>query len=186
METQDKKRHVHTGGGSLWNQHHHQAECRAPLQFTRRFICHHKGLGGKKYLCLTLNWYYPNRTKGLSMSKYFKAALHKFHHPTPLKPQDVPHRWNSPTYREATEYADPEDNLAPLPPEGITMVIKTVGTFLYYDLAVDSTILVSLSDLTATQSKVTEKTYNNIVWLLNYAVSHPTTVFRYKQIKMIL
>ena len=50
----------------------------------------------------------------------------------------------------------------------------------------DSTMLVALRDLAATKSKATEQTYNNIVWLLNYAASHPTSVLRYKQSKMIL
>ena len=66
------------------------------------------------------------------------------------------------------------------------MVRKIVGTFLYYSLAVDSTIMVALSNLVETQSKATEKTYYNMVWLLNYAVINPTVVFRYKQIKMVL
>ena len=46
----------------------------------------------------------------------------------------------------------------PLPPEGITMVSKIVSTFIYYVLAVDSTMLVALIDLAATRSKAIEKT----------------------------
>ena len=60
------------------------------------------------------------------MPKYVNTALHKFQHPTPMDYQDAPHQWNNTTYSEATQYADPEDNLAPLPPEGITMVSKIV------------------------------------------------------------
>ena len=54
-----------------------------------------------------------------------------------------------------TQYANPEDDSAPLPPEDITMVSKIVGTFLYYALAVNSTMLVALSDLAIAQSKAT-------------------------------
>ena len=97
------------------------------------------------------------------MPKYIKLALHKLQHPTPLKPQDAPHRWNIPTYGAATQYADPEDNLAPLPLEGITMVRKIVGTFIYYALEMDSTMLVALSDLAATQSRAIEQTYDDVV-----------------------
>ena len=79
-------------------------------------------------------------------------------------------------YGEATQYADPENNLALLPPEGITMVRKTVGTFLYYALTVDSTMLVALSNLTTTHSKVTEQTYDDVVWLLNYAARYQTAL----------
>ena len=41
---------------------------------------------GTKILGLNLNWDYTNRTVDVSIPKYFKAALHKFQHPTPLKP----------------------------------------------------------------------------------------------------
>ena len=92
------------------------------------------------------------------MPKYIKASLHKFQHLTPLKPQNAPHRRNRPTYGAATQYAEPEDNPALLLPEGITMVRKIVGTFLYYALEVDSTMLVALINLAATHSKDTEQT----------------------------
>ena len=114
-----------------------------------------KDWGGTKHLGLTLNWDCTNRTVDVAIPKYAKAGLHKFQHPTLLKPQYAPHLWNRPTYGSATQYADPEYNSAPLPLEGI----KIVGTFLYYSLAVDSTILVALSNLASTQSKSTEQTY---------------------------
>ena len=76
--------------------------------------------------------------------------------------------------------------MALLPLEGITVVRKIVGGFLYYYLAVYSTMLVALRYLAAIQSKATEQTCNNIVWLLNYATTHPTEVVRYKQRKMIM
>ena len=66
--------------------------------------------------------------------------------------------------------------MAPLPLEGITTVIKIVGTFIYYALAVDSTMLVAPSNLAATQSNATEKTYDDVVWLFNYAARHPAAV----------
>ena len=66
------------------------------------------------------------------------------------------------------------------------MVTKIVGTFLYYSLVVDYTMLVALGNLTSNQSNATEKTYDNIVWLINDAASHPTEVVRYKQINMTL
>ena len=122
----------------------------------------------------------------ISIIKYLKESLQKFHHPTPLKPQDTPHKWKRPTYGAATQYTDPEDNSAPLPPEGNTAVRNIVVTFIYYALAVDSTMLVALSDLAATQSRDTEKTYYDVVWILNYSASHQTEVVRYKQSKMII
>ena len=85
----------------------------------------------KNVLGLTLKWEYPNRTVDISMPKYVKAALHKFQHPNPMESQDATNQWNRPTYSKATQYAAPVNNSVPLPPEGITMVRKVVGTFIY-------------------------------------------------------
>ena len=146
------------------------------LPFNRRFVCHHKGLVNIFFVGLSLNRDYTNITVDFSMPKYVEVDLHKFKQQTPMKPQDASHLWYRPTYGAATQYADPEDNLAPLPPEGITMVRKTVGTFLYYVVAVDSTMLVARSDLTATQSNTTQQTYDHVVGFLSYAASQPTSV----------
>ena len=66
------------------------------------------------------------------------------------------------------------------------MVSKTVGKFLYYYLALYSTILVALKYRDSTQAKATEQTYNDIVLLLNYASIHPAAVVSYKKINVIM
>ena len=92
------------------------------------------------------------------MPNYIKADLHKFYHTTALESQDAPHQQNSTTYGTATQYSNPECNSDPLPTEGTNVVSKIMGNFLYYTLAVDSTILVTLINLVATQAKATEQT----------------------------
>ena len=47
------------------------------------------------------------------------------------------------------------------------MVRKIVGTFIYYALQMDFTMLVALRNLAATQSKAIEQNYDDVVWLLN-------------------
>jgi hypothetical protein len=46
---------------------------------------------GTAYCGLTLEWDYKNRTVDLSMSGYIKAALHKYQHPAPARPEHAPH-----------------------------------------------------------------------------------------------
>jgi hypothetical protein len=48
------------------------------------------------YCGLTLDWDYKNRTVDLSMPGYIKAALHKYQHPAPVRPEHAPHTWNPP------------------------------------------------------------------------------------------
>ena len=66
------------------------------------------------------------------------------------------------------------------------MVRKIVGTFLYYALAVYSTMLIALSYLATTQANYKEQTYNDVLWFLNYAVSQQTAVVRYNQSNVVL
>ena len=61
-----------------------------------------------------------------------------------------------------------------------------MGTLLHYSIAVDPTILTTLGSIAAQQSKGTEKTYGNNLWLLNYAATHPNAKIRYTASNMIL
>jgi hypothetical protein len=45
---------------------------------------------GSAYCGLTLEWDYKNRTVDLSMPGYIKAALHKYRHPAPARPEHAP------------------------------------------------------------------------------------------------
>ena len=66
------------------------------------------------------------------------------------------------------------------PPQNISLVQKMVGTFLYYSLAINPTMLVAFRDLESTQTKSTGKTYKDVVWVINYSASHPMAVIWYK------
>ena len=54
-----------------------------------------------------------------------------------------------------------------------------VGCLLYYDLAVDCTLLVALGDIAAVQSQATEETIDKVIWLLNYCATHPDAEITY-------
>ena len=59
-------------------------------------------------------------------------------------------------------------------------------TLLYYFIAVDPTMFTTLGSIAAQQSKVTEKTYADTLWLLNYAATHPNAKIHYTNSDMIL
>ena len=63
---------------------------------------------------------------------------------------------------------------------------QIVGTLLYYSIAVDPTMITALVSIAAQQSKGTEKTYADTLWLLNYAATHPNSKIRYTARNMIL
>jgi hypothetical protein len=134
---------------------------------------------GTLYLGLTLKWDYSKRTVELSMPGYVRDALHKFQHPAPTRRQDAPHSWNQPTYGAKVQYADDCDDSPLLAAKSVTLVQKIVGVFLYYAMAIDSTMLVALGSIAATQSTATEKTLDEATWLLNYASSNPNATLKY-------
>jgi hypothetical protein len=114
---------------------------------------------GTLYLGLTLKWDYKKRTVDISMPGYVCDALHKLQHPPPTRRQDAPHSWNQPTYGAKVQYAENSDDSPLLPAKTVTLVQKIVGTFLYYAMAVDATMLIALGSIAANQAKATEKKY---------------------------
>jgi hypothetical protein len=60
---------------------------------------------GSAYCGLKLDLDYINGTVYLSLP-YIKAALHKYQHPAPTRPEHAPHQWNPPVYRAKTQYVE--------------------------------------------------------------------------------
>jgi hypothetical protein len=122
---------------------------------------------GKLYCGIHIQWDYPNRTVDLSMPGYIAATLHKFQHQPPTRAQHAPYCWNKPVYGTNPQLTEPEDDTAPLPPDGIKRIQQITGTLLYYARAVDPTMLVALGTIAAQQANGTEATADAIVQLLN-------------------
>jgi hypothetical protein len=59
---------------------------------------------GTAYCVLTLDWDYKDRIVNLSMPGYIKAALHKYQHPAPARPEHAPHTWNPPICGAKTQF----------------------------------------------------------------------------------
>jgi hypothetical protein len=120
------------------------------------------------------------------MPGYIAAALHKFQHPIPTKPEHSPYAWQQLTYGQTTQLPFPDDLSDPLQADAITRIQQIVGTMLYYARAVNATLLVSLNSLASEQSNGTQNTAKRIVQLLNYCATHPDATIRYHASGMIL
>ena len=94
------------------------------------------------------------------MPKYVAKVLHKFKqylqkfHPN-NKPEYSPHKHVEPNYGQKVQYAEPADDAPTLDSVDINLIQKIAGTFFYYGIAVDNTILVALSTIASEQSAVT-------------------------------
>ena len=126
------------------------------------------------YIGITLEWNYTAGHVDLSMPKYVARALHKFQqdlqkfHPNGFnKPKYSPHKHIEPNYGQKVHYAEPTNDALPLDSIDINLIQKIVGTFLYYGIAVDNTILVPLSTIASEQSSATSNTAKKTTQLLN-------------------
>jgi hypothetical protein len=141
---------------------------------------------GTRYLGLTLDWDYVGGKVHLSMPGYIERALLRFAHAPPNKPQHQPHPSADKIYGTKIQYAKKIDDSPLLPPDGKTYIQQVLGTLLYYGRAVDSTILVALSSIAATQAAPTGLSMALIKQILDYVTTHPDAILTYKKSNMVL
>ena len=120
------------------------------------------------------------------MPGYVDNLLHKLQHPKPTKPEYNPHTWKPPKYGETAQYVETPPQLPILPPARIRRIQQVIGSLLYYARAVDHTILVTVNDIAAQQSKATSETEAKVIKLLNYIATNPNATLTYHQSKMQL
>ena len=107
------------------------------------------------YIGIKLDWDYVHRTVTLSMSSYVSKALHRFQHILRGGKEYSPHTSSPIQYGHIVQYANPLDAAEYLSEKEINLVKQVCGTFLYYAIAIDNTILPDLSDISSEQYKAT-------------------------------
>jgi hypothetical protein len=134
---------------------------------------------GENFIGLNLKWDYEKRTVDLSIKDYVKKALQRFEHQPPKRAQHAPSKWTAPQYGAQIQMTEPDDESPELDKHMIKRLQEIIGVLLYYARAVDSTMLVALGTLAATQAHGTEATMEAAVHLLNYAATHPDATLRF-------
>ena len=120
------------------------------------------------------------------MPNYFTKALHKVQHPIPKWSQYAPHQRTRPNYGATKQLTTPLDTLLPIPEERKRRIQQIIGTFLYYALNVDCTMLPYLNILAEQQSNPTKITEASITTFLDYAATNLSATIQYKYSNMIL
>eukprot|EP00804_Cyclotella_cryptica_P021022 CCRYP_019788-RA/>CCRYP_019788-RA protein AED:0.27 eAED:0.27 QI:0/0/0/1/1/1/2/0/512 len=141
---------------------------------------------GRRYIGLTLQWDYRNRTVRLSMPGYCEKAGQRFHHSLPTKPQHQPYPSAPRTYGSKQQLCATADISPALGKQQKTSLQEVIGVFLYYARAVDCTMLTTLGSLATQQAKPTTTTLDRVYQFLDYALSHPNTGVTYRASDMIL
>jgi hypothetical protein len=128
---------------------------------------------GSAYCGLALEWDYKNRTVDLSMTGYIKAALHKYQHAAPARPEHEPHTWNPPVYGAQTQYVENETTSPAFSDKDVNKLQQLTGTLLHYARAVDPTLIMPINVLASEKSRATSDTADKVIKLLNYCNTHP-------------
>ena len=106
--------------------------------------------------------------------------IHKFQHILQGIPQHSPHACATIQYGAKVKYVDHLDTTEYLSSQEINIVQQVFGTFLYYTIVIDNTILPMLSDIYTKQSKATKQTAPKLAQLLNYLANHPDAAIQYR------
>lgn len=126
------------------------------------------------------------------MTKYVEKALRRFNHVAKAKgrKQHFPHVWNKPAYRKTvhgkTVQYTATNNSELAPKSARKYVQQIVGTFLYYVLALNLSMLVAIGSVASRQNNPTKMTMSQIIWFLDYCAAHPDTCIEYTASGMIL
>ena len=129
---------------------------------------------------IKIEWDYVHRTITLLMPSYVHKALHIFQHIFIGGKEYSPHTCAPIYYGQKVHYADPLDAVEYLSDKETNLVQKVCGTFLYYAIAIDDTILPALSKISSKQYKATPNTAKHVVKLLKYLASNPHAEIQYR------
>ena len=140
---------------------------------------------GKHYCGLTFNWNYDKGYVDISMPGYIEKTLHKYQHQKPSKSEYSPHIHNEPVYGAKQQFTQIDDSPS-LDTKTTKRIQGIIGSLLYYARAIDNTMLTAINEISAVQSKPTEKTLQAVTKLLDYASTYPDTTIRFYASDMTL
>ena len=126
---------------------------------------------------------YEEQTCKMSMSRYVKQALIKFHHEF-SKTTHSPSPFNTLVYGQKIQMITIEKN--PMTTIQTKILQQVCGTFLYYARAVDCTMLHALNDLATRVKDGTQKTVKALNHFLDYCATHPEATVLYRTSNMML
>jgi hypothetical protein len=89
------------------------------------------------------------------MPGYIKAALHKYQHPAPARPEQAPHTWNPPIYGAKTQFVNEATPSSYLSEKDVNKLQQLMGTLLYYARVVYPTLIMPINVLASEQSNST-------------------------------
>ena len=132
------------------------------------------------YIGIKVTWNYVHRNVTLYMPGHVHKALHRFHYILRGVKEYSPHTCAPIQYGQKIQYEDPLDTAEYLSDNETNLVQQVCGTFLYYAIAIDNTILPALRYISSEKSKATTITAKQVAKLLTYLASNPQAGIQYR------
>ena len=89
-------------------------------------------------------------------------------------------------YGAKSQYKNDADVSPPLSEEDKKIVQEVTGKYLYYERAVDTTIMKALGSIEFQQANPTEQTMQKLKQLLDYKATHPDAIIPHNASDMVL
>ena len=113
---------------------------------------------GKFYIGIALKSDYEKGTVKISMPDYVCAELHSFQHGKPQRHQESTYPFTQPIYEKNNPMLSEKAPAEKLDDNNKKRHQKIVGKFLYYDRALDPTMMMALNSLVAVHTNPKIKT----------------------------
>ena len=107
---------------------------------------------------IEFDWNYDDGYVNIKMTNYVSDALYNFQHIPPSQPPYQPHSHNPIWYGDKRQYAKGPNLYKHINKKERKHVQSVIVTLLYYEQAIESTVLPVLNDISSQHSQPTEET----------------------------
>ena len=140
---------------------------------------------GKRYIGITIDWYYNRRQVHLSMPNYVVKALTQFQNKLKKK-QHQPFPSAKIYYGAKKQYATQQSTAPLLDQKGKKFIQQVCEKILFLGRAVDSILLCPIRVIASQSASPTEETMNQTIQLLDYIATQEEAVLTYNASDMKL
>ena len=119
------------------------------------------------YIGIKLEWDYVHITVTFSIPSYVRKTFHIFQHILRGGKEYPPHTCAPFQYWQKVQYTEPLDSSDYLSEKETNLVQQVCGTFLYYAITIDNTIITAFRDISTEKYKATKNTSKHVAKLLN-------------------
>ena len=120
------------------------------------------------------------------MPGYIPTIFYKFQQKPPAHAEDAPHTLNKTVYVKHIQLATQQSSAPKLNSADTNRVQSINGTFLYYALALDPTMIPSIKNISACQYVPTQYIMEPFNQVMDYVSTHPNSTIRYHPSNLIL